>query len=112
LDEADDNLASRHYKDSINRCREALEKTISAMLTAQHKAPSNKFSTDLGTLSNLGVIAKAPRRLIVATYSYLSEVGTHGRGGEATLGDSSYAMKEAYMRIDILLKAYSTYLSK
>lgn len=114
LDEAEDNLAMRkpeHFKDCIDRCREALEKTAASILVAENKKPSGYFSTDIGTVSNLGIVDKESKRLTEATYSYLSEVGAHGRAGEVTLGDAHYAMKETYMRIDILLKKYATYLA-
>ena len=115
LDEAENNLAMRkpeHLKDCIDRCREALEKTVASVLVAQKKKPSGYFSTDMGTLSGVRIVNKEPKRLIEATYSYLSEVGAHGRAGEVTLGDAHYAMKETYMRIDILLKKYAAYLER
>ena len=114
LDEAEDNLAMRkpeHYKDCIDRSREALEKTAAGILNAENKKPSGYFSTDMGTLSGLGIVDKETKRLTEASYSFLSEVGAHGRAGEVTLGDAHYAMKETYMRIDILLKKYAAYLA-
>jgi len=115
LDEAENNLAMRkpeHMKDCVDRCREALEKTTASILVAEKKKPSGYFSTDMGTLSGLGIVDKEPKKLTEATYSYLSEVGAHGRAGEVTLGDAHYAMKETYMRIDILLKKYTEYLAR
>ena len=115
LDEAENNLAMRkpeHRKDCVDRCREALEKTAASILVAEKKKPSGYFATDMGTLSGLGIVDKEPKKLTEATYSYLSEVGAHGRAGEVTLGDAHYAMKETYMRIDILLKKYAEYLAK
>jgi hypothetical protein len=109
LDEAEDNMVNKHNKDCIDRSREALEKTASSMLTAEKKTPSGSFSTDIGTISNMGIIDKETKRLTEATYSYLSEKGAHGRAGEVTPGDAHYAMKETYMRIDILLKKYTTF---
>jgi len=113
LDEAENNLAMRkpeHFKDCVDRSREALEKTAASILGAEGKTPSGYFSTDMGTLSNSGIVDKESKRLTEATYSYLSEVGAHGRAGEVTLGDAHFAMKETYMRIDILLKKYAEYL--
>jgi len=78
LDEADDNIANKHYKDSINRGRDALEKLVSNILLRLNKTPSYYFSTDIGTLSGMDFINKESKRLIEATYSYLSEVGAHG----------------------------------
>jgi len=115
LDEAEDNLAMRkpeHLKDCIDRSREALEKTAAGILNAENKKPSGYFSTDMGTLSGLGIVDKETKRLTEASYSFLSEVGAHGRAGEVTLGDAHYAMKETYMRIDILLKKYAAYLAR
>lgn len=112
LDEAEDNLAMRkpeHFKDCIDRSREALEKTAASILVVEGKKSSGYFATDMGTLSNFGIFDKESKRLIEATYSYLSEVGAHGRAGEVTLGDAHYAMKETYMRIDIILKKYAAY---
>ena len=109
LDEAEENLATKHFKDSIDRSREALEKTIFSILATEDKKPSKHFSTDIGTLSGLGIIDKETKRLTEATYSYLSEVGAHGRGEKLTLGDAHYAIKETFMRIDILLKKYTEY---
>lgn len=112
LEEAEEHLAEKHFKDCITRCREALEKTGASILVAEKKKPSGYFATDMGTLSGLGIINKEVKKLTEATYSYLSEVGAHGRGGKVTLGDAHYAMKETYMRIDILLKMYSKFLQK
>lgn len=115
LEEAEENLATRkpaHFKDCIDRCREALEKTAASILTSEKKKPSGYFATDMGTLSGLGMVNKEVKKLTEATYSYLSEVGAHGRGEKVTLGDAHYAMKETYMRIDILLKRYSKFLQK
>jgi len=78
LDEADDNIANKHYKDSINRGRDALEKLVSNILLRLNKTPSYYFSTDIGTLRGMDFINKESKRLIEATYSYLSEVGAHG----------------------------------
>lgn len=113
LDEAESNLAMRkpeHLKDCVDRSREALEKTVASILRAERKRPSSYFATDIGTLGGMGIIDKESKRLTEATYSYLSNVGAHGRTGEVTLGDAHYAMKETYMRIDILLKKYAEYL--
>jgi uncharacterized protein (UPF0332 family) len=112
LDEAETNLAEKHYKDCIDRAREALEKTITSILISKKKKPSGSFATDIGTLSNMGIIDKETKKLTEATYSYLSEVGAHGRAGEVTISDAHYALKEVYMRIDIALKKYKAYLSK
>ena len=97
LDEAETNLA---------------EKTVTSILSAIGKTPSGYFSTDVGTLSSLGIIDKETKKLTEATYSYLSEAGAHGRIGDLTSSDAYYALKETYMRIDILLKKYSVYSSK
>ncbi len=112
LDEAETNFAEKHLKDAIDRAREALEKTVTSILSAIGKKPSGYFSTDVGTLSSLGIIDKETKKLTEATYSYLSEAGAHGRIGDLTSGDAHYALKETYMRIDILLKKYSMYSSK
>lgn len=109
LDEAETNLAEKHFKDCIDRSREALEKTVSSILVTEKKIPSNYFSTDIGNMVGLGIIDKESKRLIEATYSYLSEVGAHGRGGDIQLGDAHYSMKETYMRVDILLRKYASY---
>jgi HEPN domain-containing protein len=107
LDEAEQNLASNHSKDCIDRSREALEKTVSSILITEKKTPSGHFSTDIGTITNMGILDKETKKLTEATYSYLSEVGAHGRGEKLTLGDAHYSMKETYMRIDVLLKKYA-----
>ena len=99
-------------KDCVDRSREALEKTVASILDTEKKKPSGYFATDMGTLSGQGIIDKESKRLMVATHSYLSETGAHGRAGEVTLADAHYAMKETYMRIDILLKKYSEFLNK
>lgn len=112
LEQAEEHLAEKHFKDCITRCREALEKTGASILVTEKKKPSGYFATDMGTLSGLGIVNKEVKKLTEATYSYLSEVGAHGRGGKVTLGDTHYAMKETYMRIDILLKKYSKFLQK
>ena len=112
LDEAETNFAEKHFKDAIDRAREALEKTVTSILSAIGKKPSGYFSTDIGTLSSLRIIDKETKKLTEATYSYLSEAGAHGRVGDLTSGDAHYALKETYMRIDILLKKYSMYSSK
>jgi hypothetical protein len=112
LDEAEGNLAEKRFKDCIDRSREALEKTVASILLAEKKKPSTYFSTDMGTLSDSGIIDKESKKLIEATYSYMSEIGAHGRDGEINLSDAHYAMKETYMRIDILLKKYAAYLAK
>jgi hypothetical protein len=109
LDEAEQDLAINHFKDCIGRSREALEKTASSILTTEKKTPSGYFSTDIGTIANMGVVDKETKKLTEATYSYLSEVGAHGRGEKLTSGDAHYAMKETYMRIDVLLKKYAEY---
>jgi hypothetical protein len=112
LDEAETNLAEKHFKDSIDRSREGLEKTAASILVAEKKKPSGYFSTDVGTISGLGILDKETKKVTEATYSYLSEVGAHGRGEELTLGDAHYAIRETYMRIDVLLKRYAGYLSR
>lgn len=112
LDQADENIVSKHYKDCVDRCRESLEKTVTTILTKTEKKPSGYFATDMGNLSNMHLIDKEPKRLIEATYSYLSEIGVHGRGGKLDLGDANYAIKETYMRIDILVKCYEEFIKK
>ncbi len=112
LDEAETNLSLKHYKDCVDRNREALEKTVASIRTSIGQKPSGYFSTDIGSLAGFGVTNKEQKKLIEATYSYLSEVGAHGRGDSLTLGDAHYAMKETYMRIDIILKRYDEFLSK
>lgn len=112
LEDAENNLAEKHLKDCLTRCREALEKIVSSILNKERKRPSNKFSIDIGTLCNMDIINKDEKRLIEATYSYLSEVGAHGRAKGLTLGDANYAMKETYMRIALLVKRYHEYVSK
>jgi len=112
LEEAEEHLAEKHFKDCITRCREALEKTGASILVAEKKKPSRYFSADIGTLSGMRIIDKECKKLTEATYSYLSQVGAHGRGEKLTLGDAHFAMKETYMRIDILLKKYAAYLSR
>ncbi|MEM2972388.1 MAG: hypothetical protein QW270_08235 [Candidatus Bathyarchaeia archaeon] len=109
LDEAETNLAENHFKDCIDRGREALEKTVTSILIAEGKKPSGSFSADIGTLSGTGIIDKETKKLTEATYSYLSEVGAHGRTGNVTSADAHYSLKEIYMRIDILLKKYLAY---
>jgi len=111
LDEIDDNIANEHYKDAIDRSRESLEKTITNILNKLGKTPSNRFSTDIGTLSGkkLMFIDKETKLLTTATYSYLSEVGAHGRTGEVTQSDSYYTVKEVYMRIDKLINILDNY---
>jgi hypothetical protein len=111
VEEAEQHFAEKHFKDCITRCRESLEKTASSVLAAEKRKPSGYFATDMGTLSGLGIGDKEVKKLTEATYSYLSEVGAHGRGGKVTLGDTHFAMKETYMRIDILLKKYKAYLA-
>lgn len=111
LEEAEVLIAEKHFKDCIDRSREALEKTAAGVLVLEKKTPSGYFATDIGTLNSLHVVDKESKKLIEATYSYLSVVGAHGRGGELTLGDAHYAMKETYMRIDILLKKYEAHLT-
>jgi uncharacterized protein (UPF0332 family) len=110
LDEAETNLAEKHYKDCIDRCREAMEKAVALILVAEKKTPSKSFSTDVGTLVGTGIIDREIKKLVEATYSYMSEVGAHGRGGELSLADAHYTVKEAYMRIDVLMKKFRTYL--
>lgn len=111
LEEAESNLALKHFKDCIDRCREALEKTVASLLDILDKKPSGYFSTDIGTFSNLRIISKEQKKLTKATYSYLSEVGAHGRGGDLTITEAHFSMKETYMRIDILLGKYAEYLA-
>lgn len=112
LDDAENNLVEKHLKDCLTRCREALEKLVSSTLKKEGKKPCNRFSIDISTLCNVGIIDRDEKRLIEPTYSYLSEVGAHGRAKKLTLGDANYAMKETYMRIALLVKRYREYVSK
>lgn len=111
LEEAENNLAEKHLKDSLTRCREALEKIVSSTLDKEGKKSSSKFGIDIATLCSIGIITRDEKRLIEPTYSYLSEVA-HGRIEKLTLGDVNYAMKETYMRIELLVRRYREFVSK
>jgi hypothetical protein len=112
LEEAERNLAEKHSKECVDRCREALDKTPPSMLVYIGKKPSFYFATDLGTLAGLGVLDKESKKLTEATFAYLSEVGPHGRAGEVSPQDAHWAMKEVYIRIDVLLNKFATYLKE
>jgi hypothetical protein len=62
LDEAEQNLAIHHFKDCIDRSREALEKTVGSILITEKKTPSGYFSTDIGTITNMGVVDKETKK--------------------------------------------------
>lgn len=107
LDEIDDNLLQSHHKDALGRGRDALEKLISGILIKMGKTPSNRFSTDIGTLGSLKFIDRENKKLIEATFSLLSEVGSHGRGSKNNFESyAKYALKELYMKIDKIIYLY------
>jgi hypothetical protein len=112
LEEAERNLAEKHGKECVDRCREALDKTPSSMLTYLKKTPSLYFATDLGTLAGLGIIDRETKKLTEATFSYLSEAGPHGRVGDVSPQDAHWATKEVYNRIDVLLNKFAAHLNK
>jgi len=113
LEEAETNLVEKkpdHLKDALCRCREALEKFVTNTLEKEGKTPSKKFNVDIGTVTGMGILRKEEKRMIEPTYAYLSE-GCHGRIENLTLGKVNYAMKDTYMRIDLLLKTYREHIS-
>ena len=113
LEEAETNLVEKkpdHLKDALCRCREALEKFVTNALEKEGKKPSKQFNVDIGTVAGMGMLRREEKRMIEATYSYLAE-GCHGRIENLTLGKVNYAMKDTYMRIDLLLKTYREYVS-
>lgn len=115
MDDAERNFAEKspsHLKDVVDRSREAIDKFIATALEIEEKKPSKMFSTDLGTFSGLGIISKEEKKIVEATWSYLSEAGPHGRMGELTLGDVNFAVKDTYMVIDLLLKRYCQFNEK
>lgn len=115
LDDAERNLAEKHpshLKDAVDRSREAIDKFISSALEKEGKKPSNMFNTDIGTFGGLGIISKEEKRIVEATWSFLSEAGPHGRMGELSLGDVNFSLKDTYMIIDLLLKKYRQFKSK
>lgn len=113
LDQAEQNIVDKHHKDCHDRCREALEKTASSILEKEGKKASHYFSTDIGTLSGMGVVEKETKRLIEATHAYLSQVGSHGISEkEPSLGDANFALKDTYLKIDTLLNKYDQYLAR
>lgn len=108
LDEVDECIVSTHYKDSIDKSIEALEKTVSYILTHNGVTPSNLFNTDISALSGkLEYIDKETKKGITATHSYLSEVSAYGRVRPVTQRDSYYAVKELYLRLEKLVHSYS-----
>jgi hypothetical protein len=115
LDDAERNFAEKHrshLKDVVDRSREAIDKFVATALVKEEKRPSNMFNTDIGTFSGLGIISKEEKKIVEATWSYLSEAGPHGRMGELTLGDANFAVKNTYMVIDLLLKRYCQFKEK
>jgi hypothetical protein len=112
LEEAEGNLAEKHNKECVDRCREALDKLSSSMLVYIGRKPSYHFAADTGTLAGLGVIEKETKKLTEATFSYLSEAGPHGRAGELNPQDAHWATKEVYNRIDVLMNKFAAYLKK
>lgn len=110
LDELDDNLLKGHSKDALARGRDALEKLIFAILLKIEKKPSYHFGTDIGTLGGLGFIDRENKKLIEATFSLLSEVGSHGRTTKEDVNRyTKYAIKELFMKIDKLINLYEYY---
>jgi hypothetical protein len=115
LDEAECNIAENnpsHRKDIVDRSREAIDKFVATTLTKEGRKPSDMFNTDIGTFSGLGIISKEEKKIVEATWSYLSEAGPHGRKGELTLGDVNFAVRDTYVVIDLLLKRYCEFKNK
>ncbi len=99
LDSAEDNIISKDFKDAADRCREALEKTIESAVKKLGEQPK-KFSENLRILQQKSVIDQPLQTDYQGYYSYLAQLGLHGKGTKETLDISAnYLLDETYRKI-------------
>ena len=105
LSAAEDNIISDSIKDAIDRCREALEKTV-ASIVVKKGGNVEKFGWNLQFLFKPGNVIDEPTKDDVqGFYSHLAELTIHGKSFQETLDvETKYVLGETYNKIMKLLE--------
>jgi uncharacterized protein (UPF0332 family) len=111
LEEAESNLESEHFKDSVSRCRDAIEIFIASIRKNETGEETEKhFSTDLGKIAKIGVFDEATQKLTQGVYSFLSLKGSHKYDdNKVEIYDAETSLKETYSLIEMLLNKLANY---
>jgi len=108
LEEAESNVESEHFKDSVSRCRDAVEILIAFVREQETGEKTERhFATDLAKIVKIGVFDEGTQKLAQGIYSFLSLKGSHKYDAKkVTVYDAETALKETYSLIEMLLKKY------
>ena len=106
LEEAESNLESEHFKDSVSRCRDAIEFFVALIREKETGEKTEKhFATDLGKIAKIGMFDEATQKLAQGVYSFLSLKGSHKYdSSKVTVYDAETSLKETYSLTEMLLK--------
>jgi hypothetical protein len=108
LEEAESNIENEHFKDSVSRCRDALEIFVAFIRERETGEKTDKhFATDLGKIVKIEVFDEAIQRLAQGVYSFLSIKGSHKYDAKkVTIYDAETSLNETYSLLEMLLQKY------
>lgn len=109
LENSEKNLADKDYQGCIGECRECLARVMEGLTKQVTGKETGSFAGNGDRLRQFGGIDAETDRLSVATYSYLSSGWKEGHAPNQS--DAHYAIRETYLRIDMLLKRYADFKS-
>lgn len=108
LEEAESNIENEHFKDSVSRCRDAVEIFVAFIRERETGEKTDKhFATDLGKIVKIEVFDEAIQRLAQGVYSFLSIKGSHKYDAKkVTIYDAETSLNETYSLLEMLLQKY------
>jgi hypothetical protein len=108
LEEAESNVEAEHFKDSVSRCRDAIEIFVASARERETGEKTEKhFSTDLAKIVNAGVFDESVQKLAQGVYSFTSLKGSHKYdASKITVYDAETALEQTYSLVEMLVKRY------
>lgn len=109
LDTAEQHILSSppRPKNALSNCRLAIESVIYQLIQMNEMKPEKQFSVDLSLLSGKHpeLIDDAMKKVIQATFSYLSQKGSHSYTDvePKDLNDVEFGLEQTYRVLDNLL---------
>jgi hypothetical protein len=111
LEEAESNTESNHFKDTVSRCRDAVEILVAQIRKKCTGEKTEKhFAVDLGKIVKLGLLDEATKKLTQGVYSFLSLKGSHKYDkSKVTVYDAESSLQSTYSLVEMLLKKFSEF---
>jgi hypothetical protein len=103
-----------HLKDTLSNCRNALEAMVTTLVTRTDQKPTQRFSTDMATLLNTGLLDRETKDVVLSVWSYLSMKGSHSYSqvDKKSISDVDFGIEQTYRIISQMLTKYQTWLTK